>query len=161
MSAPPSRSAASATASIWAGSETSACTAIASPPMAATVASSCSGWSPAASTRAPRSASSVAVAAPMPVAAPVTIAVLPATDTGRTLVLPGLRDRRDVAVIGPAAAADELQLGQLGPQLGVACGEVRGVAVVQCLGLVELGVRLARRIGTDSADALRPVAVEH
>ena len=41
---------------------------------------SSSGCSPAATTRAPRSASSRAVARPMPVAAPVTIAVLPSTD---------------------------------------------------------------------------------
>jgi hypothetical protein len=50
-----------------------------------TVACSASGCRSTASTRAPRAASSRAVAAPIPVAAPVTIAFLPATDTGRIL----------------------------------------------------------------------------
>src|SRR5262249_17352307 len=158
---PPSRCAASATASICAGSETSACTAIAFPPIALTVASSCSGWSPTASTRAPRSASRVAVAAPMPVAAPVTIAVFPATDTGGMLVAHRLRDRRDVAVIGAAAAAEQLELGQLGPQFGVKGAQLGRVAAVERVGLVELRVTHPGGVRADAADALRPLAVEH
>ena len=83
---PPKASCArAATASMAAGSERSASTAIASPPaavIAATVSRSRSGCRPAATTRAPRSASSCAVARPIPVPAPVTIAVLPATDIG-------------------------------------------------------------------------------
>src|SRR5262245_15738931 len=90
MSVPPKASAArAATASIAAGSDTSASTATASPPaavIASTVSDSRSGCSPAATTRAPREASSCAVARPIPVAAPVTIAVLPATDIGGSYV---------------------------------------------------------------------------
>ncbi len=83
---PPKASCArAATRSIASGSDMSASTAIASPPapvIASTVSRSLSGCRPAATTRAPRCASSCAVARPIPVAAPVTIAVLPATDIG-------------------------------------------------------------------------------
>ena len=68
-----------------AGSDTSASTATASPPAAtipATVSRSRSGCRPAATTRAPALGEQTAVARPMPVPAPVTIAVLPATDIG-------------------------------------------------------------------------------
>src|SRR3954465_5693650 len=81
--APPNSACArAATASMASGSDTSASNAVA-PSIPATVSRSFSGCSPTASTCAPRSASSRAVAAPMPVAAPVTIAVLPERDTGR------------------------------------------------------------------------------
>src|SRR3954466_13267529 len=163
MSAPPSRPAAAASASIACGSETSASTASASPPpatIASTVARSASGCRPAASTRAPRSASSAAVAAPMPLAAPVTIAVLPAKDTRRMLGLERLRDRRDVAVIGPAAAADQLELRQLGAKLRVECAQLDRIAGVEGRRLIELGMALAGGVGAHAADAVRPVAVE-
>src|SRR5262249_51947768 len=82
--APPTASwARAATSAIAVGSDRSACAATASPPasvIALTVASSSSGCRPAATTLAPRCAKSSAVARPIPVAAPVTIAFLPARE---------------------------------------------------------------------------------
>lgn len=64
-----------------------------------------------------------------------------------------------MAVVGAAAAAEDgdvlepwLQGAVLGAQLG-------GIALVELLGLVELGVALGRGVGPQAADALAPRAV--
>jgi len=63
-----------------------------------------------------------------------------------------------VAVVGAAAAADDAEVGQRGRQRAVFAAQLAGVAAVEVLGFVELGVAAARGIGTDAGDPPDPLA---
>ena len=69
---------------------------------------------------------------------------------------PGVADRRHVAVIGAAAAAEHVELRAAARGGRVARAEVGRVAGVEFLRLVELGVALGRRVGAQPADPSRP-----
>jgi hypothetical protein len=68
-------------------------------------------------------------------------------------VVPGGDDRGDVAMVGAAAAAEQLDRGQFVAQGRVVAGEQCGVAVVELLGLIKFGVAERRRIHAQAADA--------
>ena len=66
-------------------------------------------------------------------------------------------------VVGPAAAAEDVQLRKLPAQPPIAGAEIRGVAVIELSRLVELGVALGRRIRPQAANPLapNPAALQH
>ena len=74
-------------------------------------------------------------------------------------VHPGAADRLHVAAVGAAAAAEHRHGAQARAQRAVLGAERGGIALVELLGLVELGVALGRRVGAQAADALAPGAV--
>lgn len=49
-------------------------------------------------------------------------------------------DRADVFVVGAAAAAQDAQVREVCPELGVVLGEFDRITTVEILGLVELGM---------------------
>ena len=59
-------------------------------------------------------------------------------------------------MIGPAAAADDRDAREARPQSGVVLAELGRIAVVQLVGLVELGVALRRGVRAQAADPLDP-----
>ena len=61
-----------------------------------------------------------------------------------------------MAVVGAAAAADDVQVAQLRAQLAVAGRELVRIALVQLLRLVELGVALRGRVRPQPVDAVEP-----
>ena len=65
-------------------------------------------------------------------------------------------DRGDMAVIGAAAASDQLQVGQRRQELRVFVREPGNIADIDLRGCIELGVTLGRRVGPQSADAADP-----
>src|SRR5206468_6236305 len=71
---------------------------------------------------------------------------------------PERADLADVAVIGAAAAAEEPYVRHRAAQLAVLPRELAGIARVELLGLVELGVALLRGVRADAAEAADPVA---
>ena len=60
-------------------------------------------------------------------------------------------------VVGAAAPAEHIEVGQLAPQGRVARAEVVRIALVELLRLVQLGVALGRRVGAQAADPLAPL----
>ena len=72
---------------------------------------------------------------------------------------PGVGDARDVPDVGAAAAAEHDEVRQQLAQRDVARGEIGGIAVVELLGLVELGVAARRGVRAQAADPLAPGAV--
>ena len=70
-------------------------------------------------------------------------------------------DRRDVAAVGAAAAADDGEFGQVAGERAVALRELVDVADVEFGRFVEFGVAAFGRIGAHAAQPLLPVtAVE-
>ncbi len=67
------------------------------------------------------------------------------------------RDAVDVAVVGAAAAAIDPQMRQAFGQSAVKRAELGRVAVVQCLGGVQLGMAEAGGVGAETADTLYPI----
>jgi hypothetical protein len=65
-----------------------------------------------------------------------------------------------VALIGAAAAADDRQRRQPVAKQRVARGQLLGVAGIQPLGLVELGVAQPGCVGANAGDAPGPRAIE-
>ena len=61
-----------------------------------------------------------------------------------------------MAMIGAAAAADQLQIGQRWQEFRVVLGELGYIADIDLRGCIELGVTLGRGIGPQSADAVGP-----
>ncbi len=68
----------------------------------------------------------------------------------------GFADLLDVAVVGPAAAAEDVESGECPAQFQVLVAELDRVALVQRLALVKLGVALGRGVGPDAADPAPP-----
>src|SRR4029079_17749752 len=65
-------------------------------------------------------------------------------------------DRGDMAMIGAAAASDQLQIGQRSQEFRVLLGELGYIADIDLRGGIELAVTLGRAIGPQSADATDP-----
>src|SRR5689334_3280986 len=65
-------------------------------------------------------------------------------------------DRGNMAMIGAAAASDQLQIGQRRQEFRVVLGELGHVADIDLRGGIELGVTLGRGIGPQAADAADP-----
>ena len=63
----------------------------------------------------------------------------------------------DVTMVGPAAAAEHVEMTESVTQRPVLRTELGRIARVQILGLVELGVTALRGVGTDPAQALHPI----
>ncbi len=61
----------------------------------------------------------------------------------RSAVSVGSGDRRDVASVGAAAAAEDVDLSVRGMQCGELVTELRGIAIVQLGAVIQLGVALA------------------
>jgi hypothetical protein len=61
-----------------------------------------------------------------------------------------------MAMIGAAAASDQLQIGQRWQEFRVLLGELGYIADIDLRGGIELGVTLGRGIGPQAADAADP-----
>jgi hypothetical protein len=61
-----------------------------------------------------------------------------------------------MAMVGTAAASDQLQIGKRRQQSRVLVGECGDIANIDLRGCIEFGVTLGRGIGTQSADAANP-----
>jgi hypothetical protein len=61
-----------------------------------------------------------------------------------------------MAMIGAAAASDQLQIGQRWQEFRVVLGELGYIADIDLRGGIELGVTLGRGIGLQAADAADP-----
>ena len=70
---------------------------------------------------------------------------------------PGVGDGRDVADVGAAAATEDARFGSC-RAVGVAPAEVGGIAVVEILGLVQLGMAAGRGVGAQAAQPPEPRA---
>ena len=83
------------------------------------------------------------------------------TGVARRRSAPGRRDRFDVPVVGPAASAEELHRRQHLPQRRVVPAEGDRIALVEVLGLVQLGVAERRRVDAQATDPIeRGLAVK-
>ena len=65
----------------------------------------------------------------------------------------GCGDRRDVAGVGAAAAAEDVDPSVRRMQCGELVAELRGIAIVQLGAVIQFGMALARRVRPDSTDA--------
>jgi len=70
---------------------------------------------------------------------------------------PGLSHRLHVAVVGAAAAAEHGEARQTLAERHVLVRQLLGVTHVELLGLVQLRVAQARRVGAEAADPVRPL----
>src|SRR6188474_764226 len=70
-------------------------------------------------------------------------------------------DRLDVALVGAAAPADDVEAREQRPELAVAGGEVVRIPLVELVGFVELGVAFRRGVGPQAADAFEAALGEH
>ncbi len=61
-----------------------------------------------------------------------------------------------MAVIGPTASSDDVELGKCLAQGGVAAPQINGVSLVELFGFVEFRVTLRGRIRTQATDAVSP-----
>ena len=66
------------------------------------------------------------------------------------------RDRGNVTMIGATAPADDIQVLELRAHHPVAVSEVQGIAGVQLLRLVQLGMALDGRIRAEAPNAIAP-----
>src|SRR6476469_7976695 len=68
----------------------------------------------------------------------------------------GSADGCGMPVIGAAAAAEQLHARECPPERHITAAEIGGIAAVERLGLIELGMTLGRRIGPDAMNAFDP-----
>ena len=68
----------------------------------------------------------------------------------------GLADFFDMPMIRPAASAKDADLFSVASDFGQLAAQLGWIPLVELIGLIELGVALARRIGSEPPDSFKP-----